>query len=378
MNFRDTLAANHDVKGDRRREWIGCQTSSAFRTQPAGEPSRVLMDSKGTYLRRRSIDPRVNRSQKGVCEPGAIVMDRDRAALPTLGDFFPDSSHQDEVATFTSCLEHCPSRRPDWRRQLAAVLDVDRRLRRRSEFRDPWVKRVRKALRVGTVGTRSGSHLRDVDSVNVVNRACQIHFNHDPLVPAEVEAWILTGGPPDLIAERCGLPVDVIEVYEKLFFDVRFRLGAVGYILHVVIGRPILSGFSLEDLGPLWRFVGYMRRPHALDLLLHVFPGGKPRPWPSTIPATPSEQRTLIAACKRMVWTRCLRPADMSPADIVRLLLFSEWFQDVQEAESVNLSGLGRIAEIDVTSLLEPRNEDLNSVSDQSGEPVELIHRVTA
>jgi hypothetical protein len=68
----------------------------------------------------------------------------------------------------------------------------------------------------------------------------------------------------------------------------------------------------------------------------------------------------------------------MSPADIVRLLLFSEWFQDVQEAESVNLSGLGRIAEIDVTSLLEPRNEDLNSVSDQSGEPVELIHRVTA
>jgi hypothetical protein len=105
----------------------------------------------------------------------------------------------------------------------------------------------------------------------------------------------------------------------------------------------------------------------------------------------------------------------MSPADIVRLLLLSEWGLDDQDAESVNHSGIGPIAEIDVTSLLEPRNEDLNSVTtascsapvstlrggcaevggggnsdgnkqaevgstclDQSGEAVELIHRVTA
>jgi hypothetical protein len=105
----------------------------------------------------------------------------------------------------------------------------------------------------------------------------------------------------------------------------------------------------------------------------------------------------------------------MSPADVVRLLLLSEWDLDDQEAESVNHSGIGPIAEIDVTSLLAPRNEDLNSITaascsspvstvrggcagaagggnsdgnqrgeigptglDLSGEPVELVHRVTA
>jgi hypothetical protein len=155
----------------------------------------------------------------------------------------------------------------------------------------------------------------------------------------------------------------VIETYEKLFFDVRHRLEAVSYVLHVVIGPPIRFGFSLDDLGSLWKFVAYVSGPRALDVLLHVYPGGKPRPWPSTFPATPAERRTLIAACKRMVLTRCLRPAEMSPADIARLLLLSEWGLDDQEAESVNHSGIGPIAEIDVTSLLEPRTEDLHSIT---------------
>jgi hypothetical protein len=358
----------------------------------------------------------VDRLQKRVCEPGAIVMDRDRAALPTLGDFCPNDSHQeDDVANFMSCVEQCPYRRPDWRWQLASRLNVDRRLRRRPEFRDPWVQRVRKALRVGTVGARSRSRRREETFVEVVHRACEIHFNRDPLVSAEVQAWILSGSAPAMIADRCGLPVDVVVAFEKLFFDVRHRLEAVGYVLHVVIGPPIRFGFSLDDLGSLWKFCSYTRGPHALDVLLQVFPGGKPRPWPSTFPATPAERRKLIAACKRMVLIRCLRPADMSPADIVRLLILIEWGLVDQEADWVQLSGIGAISKVDVTSHVEPPSEDLDSIAvascsspvsvlrggctgaggggnsdgnrqveigptglDLSGEPVEPVHRVTA
>jgi hypothetical protein len=105
----------------------------------------------------------------------------------------------------------------------------------------------------------------------------------------------------------------------------------------------------------------------------------------------------------------------MSPADVFRLLVLSEWFQDVQEAESMNLSGIGPIVEVDVTSLVKPRTEDLDSITvascsspvsglhggcagaggggnsdgnkqakvgftciDQLGDPVELIYRLTA
>jgi hypothetical protein len=64
----------------------------------------------------------------------------------------------------------------------------------------------------------------------------------------------------------------------------------------------------------------------------------------------------------------------MSSADVVRLLFLSEWGLDDQEAESVNHCGIGPIAEIDVTSLLKPRNEDLNSVTAAScGSPVSTV-----
>ncbi len=342
-------------------------------------------------------------------------MSLDLAALPTPGNSCPDDSHQGDVATFMACLDQSPFRRPDWRWQLAAQLHVDRRLQRRPEFRDPWVKRVRKALRVDTVGARLRLRRRDRAFGEVVKHACQVRFHQDPLVPAEVEAWLLTGSSPAMVADQCGLPVEVVETYEKLFFDVRHRLKAVGHILQVVIGPPIHYGFSLDDLGAIWKFCAYMRGPHALDVLLHVFPGGKPRPWPSTFPATPSEQRALIAVCKRMVWTRCFGLADMSPADVVRLLLLNEWGQELHEADCVKLSGIGAISKVDVSSLVEPRAEDLDSITaascsslvsilrggctgaggggtsdgnkqagagstglDLSGKPVEPAHRVTA
>jgi hypothetical protein len=105
----------------------------------------------------------------------------------------------------------------------------------------------------------------------------------------------------------------------------------------------------------------------------------------------------------------------MSPADIVRLRLLSQLGVDDQEAESVNDTGIGPIVEVDVTSLLEPRTEDLDSITvascsfpvstlrggcagagrggnsdgnkqtevgstdlGLSGKPVELVHRVIA
>jgi hypothetical protein len=105
----------------------------------------------------------------------------------------------------------------------------------------------------------------------------------------------------------------------------------------------------------------------------------------------------------------------MSQANIVRLLVLSEWGLDDQEIESVNTSGIGPIVEVDLTSFLEPRNENSDGITaasysspastlrggcagagggghsdggkqaevgytdlGQSGKPVELVHRVTA
>src|SRR5271157_3617153 len=264
-------------------------------------------------------------------------------------------------------MRESPFRPPDWRWRLAR-LSLEEKLPRRPQLRDLWVRRCAKFMRADRVRSRSCRPRRGLSSDHILSEAARIRFASDPLIAAELEAWILTGNHPELIAERCGLTVEAVEAYEVVFFDVRPHLQATSYILHRTIGPPIRYGFALDDLGSLWKFCAYMRGPHALDVLLYVFPGGKPRPWPSTFPATPSEQRALIAACKRMVWTRCLRPADMSPADIVRFLLLNEWFQDVQEADCVKLSGIGAISKVDVTSLVEPRTEDLDSSSPVSAQ----------
>jgi hypothetical protein len=271
-----------------------------------------------------------------------------------------------ETGIYLSCLEQCPYRRPDWRWQLAAHLPVGLRMRRRPELKDTWVKRVQRILRAGTPGMSPPWHRREEKFGGLLNRACEIRFHPDPLVAAEVEAWVLSGSTQALIAERCGLPVEVIETYEKLFFDVRPRLEAASYILHTVIGRPILYGFSLDDLGSIWKFCAYMRGPYALDVLLFVFPGEKPRPWPSNFPATPAERSELIAACERMVWTRCLRPADMSPADRSQLLFLNKWDQKLHKANDAGCSGIGAISKIDVSSLIEPRTEDWDSIAPSS------------
>jgi hypothetical protein len=231
-------------------------------------------------------------------------------------------------------------------------------MRRRRELKDPWVKRVQEIFRAGKMGMRSRSKRTDRDFAELIDRACQIRFNDDAMVAAEVEAWILSGGPPAMIAERCHLPVEVIQTYSMLFFDVKPRLDAVGYILHVVIGRPLVEGFSMDDLGSLWKFCAYMRGPHALDVLLFVFPGGKPRPWPSTLPATLAERRALVATCRLMVLTRCLKIRDMSAADRGRLILLSQWFERLDEADFVTCSETGAISQVDVSSLLGSRVED--------------------
>jgi len=166
-------------------------------------------------------------------------------------------------------------------------------------------------MRADRVRSRSCRPRRRASSDAILSDAARIRFASDPLIAAELEAWILAASHPEFIAERCNLSVEVVAAYEAVFFDVRPYLDATGYIFHRVIGRPITHGFSLDDLGSIWRFFGYMRGRHTLEVLLYTFPGREPRPWPASFRATPEEQARLIKACRGAVFARCL-PRDLS------------------------------------------------------------------
>jgi hypothetical protein len=210
-------------------------------------------------------------------------------------------------------------RPPDWRWRLAR-LSLKNKLPCRPQLKDAWVRRCAKFMRADRVRSTSCRPRRGLSSDHILSEAARIRFASDPLIAAELEAWVLAASRPEFIAERCGLSVEVVAAYEAVFFDVRPYLDATGYIFHRVIGRPITHGFSLSDLGSIWKFFGYMRGRHTLEVLLYTFPGHKTRSWPASFEASPDEKARLIEACRGAVFARCL-PRVLSSVRDLKLIL---------------------------------------------------------
>ncbi len=87
-----------------------------------------------------------------------------------------------------------------------------------------------------------------------------------------VEAYILARQNNFDIGFRAGLPPEVIEAYEQVFFNVREKLEHPEYILHCVIGPGFQHGnLSDKDFGLLWKLYGYFCGPHFLAGLISKF-----------------------------------------------------------------------------------------------------------
>jgi hypothetical protein len=211
-----------------------------------------------------------------------------------------------------------PFRPPDWRWKLANRLLVEK-LPRRPETKDPWVRRIARHLRPGRVveGLRSP---RRASYDHVLAEASAIRFAADPLIGGEVEAWVLTGEPTPVVAGLSGLDEPVVEAYERCFFDVRPKLEAWSYVIHIVIGPGVYEGFRLDDLPSIWKMIAYFRGRYSLAVTLQAFPGTRLRPWPDWYEASPEEQARLIEACRGAVLARCL-PRVLSSAKDLELIL---------------------------------------------------------
>ena len=260
-----------------------------------------------------------------------------------------DSSQMDRISAaltgevlsrpdaFLYCLEPCPFRAPHWRWQLACM-SLEGNLPRRPELRDPWVVRLKRHLRRGSRNPDSpGPRRRRSSLAATIDSACELRADPDPLIPAEVEAWILADEPNKVVAKQCGLTVPVVAAYEKLFFDVRPRLNSQGYVLHRIIGPQFYQGFSVDDLGPIWKFYAYMQGRYSLELVLFTFPGSRPRPWPASFDVTPKERRCLVNTCRLSVLTKCLKREEATWSHLERLMELSNWIHE-QLRENGDLS----------------------------------------
>src|SRR5262249_33481522 len=124
-----------------------------------------------------------------------------------------------------------PLRPPAWRWLRAADL-WEQGGEPSTSWDDPW---VRKALRLHRA-LHQEKNLQKRTQLSALFQAYQLYCD-ESLLRCEVEARLLTDEPLAQIAAKCGTTPTVINAYQQLFFCVRDRLGATGYIMNQVIGN---------------------------------------------------------------------------------------------------------------------------------------------
>jgi hypothetical protein len=89
-----------------------------------------------------------------------------------------------------------------------------------------------------------------------------------PLRRAELEARLLAGETDDVIARKCGMAPAGVTSYHDLYFDVRSKLQASGYIATVVLAGKPYKGIAPDDHEAILKSLGYAMGGEMVDEVL--------------------------------------------------------------------------------------------------------------
>jgi len=84
----------------------------------------------------------------------------------------------------------------------------------------------------------------------------------------ELEARLLAGQSIREIARRLGVSHEFVSLFEQVFCTCRDRLKASDWVLFTFIGNGPMIGFAKNDMGGIWRWLGYFGGPYLLDLVI--------------------------------------------------------------------------------------------------------------
>lgn len=157
----------------------------------------------------------------------------------------------------------CSWRSPDWRWQRAWWRNQTRS-RRGERQDDDWTQR---ALGCVKAIHREACGYRPYRPDPELMQARQLAQHHD-WNRAELEARILADQPIVEISSAMGVSTGVVSAFEALFFDVRPRLGAQGWIIYEVIGLRPWGPMLSQDVAIAWMYFGFMFGVFVLDVLL--------------------------------------------------------------------------------------------------------------
>jgi hypothetical protein len=169
-----------------------------------------------------------------------------------------------------------PLRPPAWRWLRAADL-WDQGREPSTPWDDAW---VRKAVALYHVLQQDKAHRERTQRMPPLHQAYRLYKGESPL-RWELEARLLTSEPFEQIAAKCGTTPMVINAYEKVYFNVRDRLQARGYLTNVVLGGDIVVSLKEDDVALILKLYALGGGVVVLETVLDYFR------HPPVLPARP-------------------------------------------------------------------------------------------
>lgn len=204
-----------------------------------------------------------------------------------------------EMRPWMEMVPGSPSFNPWWRWELAEwSVATSRDLP--SRYHDEWVVKARDFLLVQH--PRAGCDAL-VEAVGVFREGPCLHRD-------SLEAYLLTEAPLEIVAERCSLSVPTAEVFGRLFFDVRPRRRARDWVTLQVLGPGVFTGYRKQDLGQLWKTVGFRLGLLALDAVIAVcIQDGLVTAEPEVLPSVPEVADERLRQSVRLLLGAMMLPA---------------------------------------------------------------------
>jgi hypothetical protein len=163
------------------------------------------------------------------------------------------------------------SRSPAWR-LLRAAHRLKEKVPADSHIDDEWVDVAQRLLRP-TGPSFASDAVRAANDIWAADKAARWHL----------EAQLLTARSFGEVAAVCAIASPVVEAYHQLFFDVRNRLHASDWVLHLAVRSNPLNDFAGPQPAGVWKYMGFMGGPLVLDIVVAVT---SDRPLPSWLRET--------------------------------------------------------------------------------------------
>lgn len=148
---------------------------------------------------------------------------------------------------------------PDWRWHRAQLY-IDAKLKPRRWHEDALTRAAyRFKRRLARDNPLANVQLeRDYPDMYV---AYTVNDNDERMTRWLIEAGILAGESDEMLARYLSIPASVVEMYEKLFFNVRWALSEnrehEGWLLSTVFGASERGGFIRGDTDQSWKAIAY-------------------------------------------------------------------------------------------------------------------------